>query len=269
VRTRGKLAAAIAVTAALLPAAAGCGDEDEDGEDAGSAAPAAFTLTQPTRAGSFFGAGPDYELILRGVGGAASIGAEGSAPGGSAGAIAASALARDPEALLGPPPWPATLAGAEVLPQAFELELTAPEYDGTRLQLSFDATPTAGLPERPPSSFGAATLTISSTLPSGSLTGTVTSAGSSTEPTGTPLGGALVEVRLGGRGLATALTEPDGSFEVGPLPDAEYELVASLPAYERDRVPSTIGTGSDLVLIPVGGAPTVPPEEGSGSGISE
>lgn len=249
-KARTKLAA-LALVFALGSLLAGCGSgADGDGE---TAPPAAFTVVQPARSGSFFpGREGTYELILRGVGGAASIAAEGGEPGGAAGAIATSRLAREPEALLGPGPWAATVAGAEVLPQAFELQLSRPVYDGVRQELSFRADLVSGLPERPPPSFGAATLTIGSNLPSGSLEGAVTSAGSSTEAQGTPLGGALVEVRVGGKGLATAITDPGGSFAIGPLPDVEYELVASLPGYERDRLTATIAAETSLSLVPVG-----------------
>jgi hypothetical protein len=270
--TAGPKLAALAVALAFAAGLAGCGDEDD--RDGGEEAPA-FTVSQPTRSGSFFGVPEqgEVELVLRGVGGAAAIGAEGAEPGGSAGAVATSALARDPELLLGPEPWAATIGGAEVLPQSFELELSAPAYDGVRQELRFDATVVSGQPERPPASFGAATLTITSSLPSGSLSGAAVSAGSTTEETGTRLAGALIEVRLGGKGIATAVTGADGSFRVGPLPEGDYEIVGSLPGYERDRAAVGLtGGGSDpveLSLVPVGGTESVPPEDAGSPSISE
>jgi hypothetical protein len=261
VRRRTRLA-----VAALAIVIAGCGEEDEGGP---AADPATFTVLQPTRSGSFFGGDGDYELVLRGVGGTTAIGADSAVPGGSAGAVATSALARRPEDLLGPPPWPATIGGAEVLPQAFSLELSSPEYDGVRQELRFDATVTAGLPETPPPSFGAATVEISSTLAAGSLSGAVVSAGGVEEETGTPIEGALVEVSVAGEGVATALTDTDGAFEIGPLPDTTYVVLAGKPGYARERRPTGIGDEPELQLVPMDGAPTLPPEGDSTGSISE
>jgi hypothetical protein len=231
---------------ALAPVLVGCGD-DGAGTGSTAAAVAPPTFIQPARAGSFLGgSGPQQELILRGVGGAAAVGAEGSGGGGAAGAVATSVLVRRAHQLLGPEPFEATLAGAEVLPQRYSLELRNPRYDGVRQELTFDATILGGNPELAPPSFGASTLTIASSLPGHELAGTVTGIDPS-DPAdeGEPLGGALVTASIGGLGLATAETGADGSFSIGPLPAGSYEVEADERGYELDRAERSLPAPSE------------------------
>jgi hypothetical protein len=172
--------------------------------------------------------------------------AEGSGAGGSAGAIATPILVRRAHELLGPEPLQATLSGAEVIPQRYELELSRPRYDGVRQELSFDAVIVDGSPELPPGSFGAATLTIGSSLPGYQLTGTVRALEPGLEAqAGDPLDGALVSVSLGGLGLVTARSEADGSFTVGPLPAGSYEVEATKSGYSSARSERSLPPGSD------------------------
>jgi hypothetical protein len=239
---RARVAGLLTALALLVLAATGC-DDDESGVE-GDGAPATFV--QPARSGSFLGTGPASELVLRGVGGASAIAAEGTGAG-AAGAIATAKLFRAAPDLLGPEPWRATIAGAEVGPQRYSLLLSRPRYDPVLGAIRYRVQVEGGLPERPPASFGAATLTLASGLEPATLAGRVTSAEG-----GEPVAGALVDIGSAGPGLLTAQSEADGSFEVGPLPAGSYEVEASAPGYERDAVEVTLpdGTGAELSLQP-------------------
>jgi len=240
------IAAALACTAFAL---AGCGGGDDDSAEPAASVPPTFIQT--ARSGSFFGGnGAKQTLVLRGVGGAAAFGAEGSGAGGSAGAIATAVLVRRAHQLLGPEPLQATLSGAEVIPQRYELELEHPRYDGVRQELSFDARIVDGSPELAPPSFGAATLTIGSSLPGYELTGSVDSLEPGLEQQqGEPLADALITVSLDGLGLVTATSDADGNFSVGPLPAGSYEVEASKRGYRLDREERTLPPGSDALEL--------------------
>ncbi len=109
---------------------------------AGPNRPARPSSRRPGPAASSVPAAP--ELVLRGVG-AVRARRRGAA-------VAAAPRARSPppilfrrrHELLGPDPLRATLAGAEVIPQRYDLELRSPRYDGVREELSFDARIVAG-----------------------------------------------------------------------------------------------------------------------------
>jgi len=248
------LAVALIAGAALIAA---CGGDDSDAQ---APAPAPATFIQTARSGSFLGGnGAHQTLVLRGVGGAAALGAEGSGGGGSAGAIATPVLIRRAHQLLGPEPLQATLTGAEVLPQRYGLELRNPRYDGIREELTFDAVILGGNPELAPPSFGAATLTIGSNLPGYQLTGSVEAVDPSVaDDPGEPLEGALISVSLGGLGLVTAQTEADGSFSVGPLPAGDYVVEASKSGYKLDRAERSLPPGSDPLELELKAEEQVP-----------
>lgn len=242
---RGRAGAArLFVLAVAVLAAAGCGDGADGVEEGGEPA----TFVQVARSGSFLNTGPAIELVLRGVGGASAIAAEGTGGEGAAGAIATAKLFRADPDLLGPEPWRATLAGAEVGPQRYALLLSRPRYDPVLGSIRYRVEIEGGLPERPPASFGAATLTLASGLEPGTLAGSVSSA-----ENGEPLPGALISVGSPGPGLLAAQSGTDGSFEVGPLPAGRYEVEASAPGYEREAVEATVPDtgGPELTLRPV------------------
>ncbi len=105
-----------------------------------------------------------------------------------------------------------------------------------------------GGPERPPASFGAATLTLASNLEGATLAGRVERADG-----GEPLGGALVSAGAGGPGLVSASSAADGRFEIGPMPAGTYEVEASAPGFERQSAELTIPGGGEasLALEPI------------------
>ncbi len=262
---RIRVAAVSCIGLALAGAlAAGCGGSKDGtgGADADQAGPLTFIV--PARAGSFLRTGPRPQLVLRGVGGAVALGAEGSGGGGSAGAIGTAALIEHADALLGPEPVRATLAGAEVVPQRYDLELRNPHYSAIREELSFDAKVVAGSPDPPPGSFGSATLTIASSLPGYELAGSVRERDPSTaETTPQPLAGALVTVRLGRLGIATAESGADGGFAVGPLPAGSYEVGASLAGYKADSQTGTLPPGDSPLEL---GLESEPAASSAGAG---
>ncbi len=231
-----------AAAAALIT---GCGGDDGTSDEAPVSVP--LTFIQTARSGSFLGGnGAKQTLVLRGVGGAAALGAEGSGGGGSAGAIATAVLVRRAHQLLGSEPLQATLTGAEVIPQRYRLELTNPDYDGVRQELSFDATILDGNPGA-----GAAELRRGdaddriehSRLPADRNVSAVDPSVEGDE--GEPLDGALISVSLGGLGLATAQSNADGSFSLGPLPAGSYVVEGSERGYRLDRADRTLPPGSD------------------------
>ncbi len=235
--------AALAVAFATLLVGCGGSDGGDHGEQDRTGPP---TFIETTRAGSFLDTRGHLTLVLRGVGATTALGAEGSGQGGSAGAIATADLFRRRHELLGPDPLRATLAGAEVIPQRYDLELRNAHYDSFREELSFDARIVSGAPKPPPGSFGAATLTIASSLPGFELAGTVheRTAGP-TGQEGGPLGGALIAVHVGRLGIATASSLGDGSFSLGPLPAGSYAVDASLDGYRRDSATRTLPSGTE------------------------
>lgn len=243
---RLSLVAALLLLGSAALAIAACG-ADQGAEGPTQSSP--LSLSQSARSGSFLGSGDELELVLRGVGGATSLGAEASGGGGAAGALPTAKLPRLAERLLGPEPYAATLAGAEVGAQRYSLELRDPRYDGVLGAIRYRAAVVAGAPERPPGSFGAATLTLGSSLPAETLGGDVTSSAG-----GAPLGGALITVELSGSGLITALSGADGSFRAAPLPAGSYRLSAALAGYEPDAADVTLpGAPASLELEPIEG----------------
>lgn len=239
-RRRRLLPAAFAAAALLL---AGCGDGgDGGGEEEGEP----VTFVQAARSGSFLGEGAGSELVLRGVGGATAVSPAGDGDG-SAGAIATAKLFRFAPRLLGEAPWRATLSGAEVGRQSYELLLAEPRFDGVLGAVRYRVEGTEGLPERPPASFGAATLTVFSSLDGASLSGRVSSA-----EDGAPLAGALVSAGAEGPGLVAVRADEEGRFRLGPLPPGSYELEASSPGFETagERVAIPAGEGAALALEP-------------------
>lgn len=243
---RLSLVAAFLLFGSAAPVIAACG-ADQGAE--GSAQGSPLSLSQSARSGSFLGSGEELELVLRGVGGATSLGVEASGGGGAAGALPTAKLPRLAGRLLGPEPYAATLAGAEVGPQRYSLELRDPRYDGVLGAIRYRAEVVGGAPERPPGSFGAATLTLGSSLPAQTLSGEVTNSAG-----GAPLGGALITVELSGSGLITMLSDADGSFRAAPLPAGSYRLSAALAGYEPAAADTTLpGAPASLELEPIEG----------------
>lgn len=229
----------LAAAASAALALGGCGD-DGGGEEA-EAGPIAFV--QAARSGSFLGEGERLELVLRGVGGATAI-APAEEAEGSAGAIATAKLLRLAPRLLGEGRWRATLAGAEVGRQSYELALERPRFDAVLGAVRYRVAVSGGLPERPPASFGAASLTVFSNLDGAPLSGRVSSAEDDR-----PLAGALVSAGAEGPGLLAARADREGRFRLGPLPAGAYELVASAPGFETTSEAATVPASEEAELV--------------------
>jgi hypothetical protein len=246
------LAAIAALIAVASLAVAGCGSDDEG---AASTSDEPVRMIETARSGSFLPDGEDGELrlVMRGVGGTTAIAA--SSPGeGPAGAISTAKLLREAATLLGPEPLEAELTSAEIEPLGYSLLLSDATYDPRIGAITWRAEVVSGQPELPPGSFGAATLAIESGAEAATLTGTAIMPASGEKGGGSPLAGALVSVELDGLGIATARTDEEGRFELGPLPAASYRVEATLAGYVRDDAQVEL-PGSDppeLELVPIG-----------------
>ncbi|MGI8726954.1 MAG: carboxypeptidase-like regulatory domain-containing protein [Solirubrobacterales bacterium] len=224
----------LAFAFAGLVGVVGCGEGEKSESES-----APLTLVQTPRSGSFL-TGPDgQDLVLRGIGGAALL----SAPGTSDGtAIATAKLFARLGRLAGPPPYEATLQGAEVNPLAYSLKLDDPRFEGRTGSVRWQAEVTGGLPESVPASFGTAVLTVDLGVDAATLRGDVVAAGE-----GDPVAGAQVTVAVEGLGLASGRADGEGRFEIGALPTGiTYTVVASKPGFERSQVTADSGESGDL-----------------------